>query len=141
MDFKKQKNFIFIGIIFAAVLTGYLVFRYLNSSGAENNGAERKTNSGASAAGDSIFVDKDAVSETIPDPSLSSASAGGIKLNEKNFENLNIQEIHGFISMLEKTKLDADFFESDGFKKLIDFSEEVELLESDKGNIYPFSPI
>lgn len=137
----KNKNALFaIGGIIIIIL-GYLIFSRLYPSVSSENKEDKET----------IFNADDNMTPTYIPQTAANATTGVAKEQSlaklqklsqyKNLSDFKGSEVYDLIQILEKLKLDMEFFNSTQFKSLVDYTYEVAVTEEEKGNANPFSPV
>lgn len=137
----KNKNALFAAGGIIIIILGYLIFSRLYPSVSTENTVNKET----------IFNEDDNTAPIYTPRTAVNATAGAAKEQSlaklqklsqyKNLSDFNGKEVYDLIQILEKLKLDMDFFNSAQFKNLVDYTYETAVSEEEKGNVNPFSSV
>lgn len=140
MNIKNKNALLAAGGIIIIIL-GYLIFSRLYPSVSTENTVNKETIFNEDDNMTPIYTPRTATNETAgvaKEQSLAKLQ----KLSQyKNLSDFNGKEVYDLIQILEKLKLDMEFFNSAEFKNLVDYTYEVAVSEEEKGNINPFIPV
>lgn len=124
MPVVKNKNSIFIAVAIILILGGVIYFYFFQSETPDTSVTPKKT--------DVAQEDESAATNTSAKSDASNPSS--IIENLGEFSNLKGEELLALLNLLQTIKLDTSFFESENFKKQIDFYRVLEIRDEEKGN-------